>query len=552
MTMPASRSRCSRRPPAARWSTRPTGRCAARILDNVWPPGHRALEQELALELGMSRTPVREALIRLQRTKAWSRSIPRHGMRVLPVSADRHARDLPDADGARVRWPPSCVAQRKPTDAELKPLVAASRDDGRGAQGRRPRRVGRGRRALPPRTWSSSSGNRLLVDAVQNCWDRAHRARMFTLRLRPKPVALDPRAHGRRASGSAPAMRRGASTSHRAHRERGSRELLAILEHYRLAQPVRLMTMSQAPRYSTSAVLPGDGIGPEVIDATLPLLEQLARGAPYALRVSRRIRPARSTTRRPARRCRTRRSRPRARADAILFGAMGWPEIRYPDGTEIAPQLDLRVELELYAGVRPARAHSRASPLPLADPRAATSTSSLVRESTEGLFASRGRGVVDDDREARDTMVITRARVASACTTSPSGSPQRRKRARPPGRVTCVDKANVFVSMAFFRKIFDERAPRVSRHRGAPPLRRCDRARPGAQALGLRRAGHREHVRRHPVRPDARRSSAAWAWRRRPTSATAHALFQPCHGSAPDIAGQGKANPDRDDPVGRA
>ena len=35
-----------------------------RILDNVWPPGHRALEQEVALALGMSRTPVREALVR--------------------------------------------------------------------------------------------------------------------------------------------------------------------------------------------------------------------------------------------------------------------------------------------------------------------------------------------------------------------------------------------------------------------------------------------------------------------------------------------------------
>lgn len=35
----------------------------SRILENLWPPGYQALEQEVALSLGMSRTPVREALI---------------------------------------------------------------------------------------------------------------------------------------------------------------------------------------------------------------------------------------------------------------------------------------------------------------------------------------------------------------------------------------------------------------------------------------------------------------------------------------------------------
>ncbi|MCB2002734.1 MAG: winged helix-turn-helix transcriptional regulator, partial [Rhodoferax sp.] len=52
-----------------------------RILDNVWPPGHRALEQEVALELGMSRTPVREALLQLQ-NEGLVEVIPRHGVRV--------------------------------------------------------------------------------------------------------------------------------------------------------------------------------------------------------------------------------------------------------------------------------------------------------------------------------------------------------------------------------------------------------------------------------------------------------------------------------------
>ena len=97
-------------------------------------------------------------------------------------------------------------------------------------------------------------------------------------------------------------------------------------------------------------------------------------------------------------------------ADAILFGAMGWPEIRYPDGTEIAPQLDLRFALELYAGVCARRARSPACRCRWPTRARATSIWSSCAKSTEGLFASRGKGTINaDDTEARDTMVITRA-----------------------------------------------------------------------------------------------------------------------------------------------
>ena len=78
-------------------------------------------------------------------------------------------------------------------------------------------------------------GNRLLAATVYNFWDRAHRARMFTLRLRPKPVnstqehiALVERLRAGDAQGAA--------ELNRAHRERASRELLAIFERYRLVQ----------------------------------------------------------------------------------------------------------------------------------------------------------------------------------------------------------------------------------------------------------------------------------------------------------------------------
>src|SRR4029077_15164710 len=74
--------------------------------------------------------------------------------------------------------------------------------------------------------------------------------------------------------------------------------------------------------------------------------------------------------------------------DAILLGAMGLPGVRWPDGVEMTPQLDLREQLELYCRLRPVFLfHSNDSPL---RNRAAGSIDLLlVRESTEGLFFSR-------------------------------------------------------------------------------------------------------------------------------------------------------------------
>ena len=80
----------------------------------------------------------------------------------------------------------------------------------------------------------------------------------------------------------------------------------------------------------------------------------------------------------------------------------------------------------------------------------------LIRESTEGLFASMGKGVVTHD-EARETLVITRKTSQrlfdfslQTCRTA--------QEARQGGTLTCVDKANAFKAYAYFRSIFDERA----------------------------------------------------------------------------------------------
>ena len=147
---------------------------------------------------------------------------------------------------------------------------------------------------------------------------------------------------------------------------------------------------------------------------------------------------------------------------------MGLPEVRYPDGTEIAPHLDMRREFGLYrrrpAGAQACRTRRRRCAYPRAErdrPR------HRPRDRPRGCSVSRGKGTVEDDRMARDTLVITRATSARSSSTSAFRLAERRKArgADSAGKVTCVDKANVFVSMAFFRKIFDERAPAVPRHR---------------------------------------------------------------------------------------
>lgn len=204
----------------------------ARILDNVWSPGYQALEQALALELGMSRTPVREALIRLK-NEGLVEVVPRHGMRVAAVSpADM--KEIYEILTSLEAMAAELVAKRRPSPAELAPLEKATRD------------MGRALRKEDLDAWARADeryhrqlvelcGNRRLAAVVYNYWDRAHRARMFTLRLRPKPTASTAEHLA-----VVDAIRRGDAVAarelHRQHRERGSRELLAILERYRLSQ----------------------------------------------------------------------------------------------------------------------------------------------------------------------------------------------------------------------------------------------------------------------------------------------------------------------------
>ena len=74
--------------------------------------------------------------------------------------------------------------------------------------------------------------------------------------------------------------------------------------------------------------------------------------------------------------------------DAILLGAMGLPDIRWPDGVEMTPQIDIREQLDLYCGLRPVHLYHK-DHSPLKGLRGGEIDLLIVRESTEGLFSER-------------------------------------------------------------------------------------------------------------------------------------------------------------------
>jgi len=281
------------------------------------------------------------------------------------------------------------------------------------------------------------------------------------------------------------------------------------------------------------AVVRGDGIGPEVIASALEVVEHASLDfaiewieAPAGAGTYLECGQALPDTTLEA--CRS--------ADAILLGACGLPNVRYPDGTEIIPQVTLRIALDLFAGIRPAR-RLRGIPGALSGDPAIDLV--IVRESTEGIFASLGGGVVLGNQLATDTQVITRAgteRVAHAAFRLA------RERGRSRTRVTCVDKANILRSFAFFRSVFDE----VASHY---PEIEADHLYVDAAALELvRRPEQFDVLVCENLLGDILSDLTAGLVGGLGVAPSAdlgvrHAVFQPCHGTAPDLVGLGRANP---------
>lgn len=283
------------------------------------------------------------------------------------------------------------------------------------------------------------------------------------------------------------------------------------------------------------AVLAGDGIGPEVIAEAVKVLRaaearlagisfqfhELAAGATEYLRSGD---PMPTSVFERARDC-----------DAILLGAMGLPDVRRPNGTEIAPQLDLREGLDLYAGLRPVRLY-HSSHSPLKNRAAGEIDLLLVRENTEGLFYSR-KSAYDAEAEYVDnTLHISRRGSERLFRTAFREASKRR------GTVTLVDKSNVLPAMAYFREIFEDVAREFREIR-------TEKIYIDAAALYLaQRPETFDVIVTENMFGDILSDLAAGlvgGMGMAPSGdiGESHAVFQPSHGSAPDIAGRGIANP---------
>jgi DNA-binding GntR family transcriptional regulator len=203
-----------------------------KIIDSELTPGSYLLEQQLVLMLGLSRTPIREALIRLQ-MEGLVQIVPRHGIRIVPTSLS-DIKHIYEVLVSLESTAAGLIAARE--DADLSTLEAAcTQMTSALEQG-------------DMKAWVAADeffhaelvrlgGNARLAQVVMNCRDQVHRVRRFTQTVKPHPRPADSTAEH---YAMIEAMRRGdaaaASALYREHRERGWREQLNVLEQFGIQQ----------------------------------------------------------------------------------------------------------------------------------------------------------------------------------------------------------------------------------------------------------------------------------------------------------------------------
>jgi len=287
--------------------------------------------------------------------------------------------------------------------------------------------------------------------------------------------------------------------------------------------------------------LDGDGIGPEVCQSAVQVLREACgvdvlnflpfEGGAGHYQRSGHVLPEETFSA-----CRS--------AHAILHGAAGLPGVTYADGTEVGNDLHLQLRfiLDLFANVRPIRLYQGVKS-PLADFSAGQIDYVIVRENTEGLYASRGAGVNLRGEVVTDALVMTRlgvervAKFAFDLARRRSGAPRDHVR-----RVTVCDKANILKSYAFFRAVCLE----VSQSYADVQI---DYAYADAITVHmLKKPDFYDVIVAENMLGDIISDLGAATVGGLGVAASAelglhHGLFQGAHGSAPDIAGQDVASP---------
>ncbi|MBY0491990.1 MAG: 3-isopropylmalate dehydrogenase [Gemmatimonadaceae bacterium] len=297
---------------------------------------------------------------------------------------------------------------------------------------------------------------------------------------------------------------------------------------------------------ATVTVLPGDGIGPEVTAEALRVLRHVSRTHGIELTVEEALiggcaidatgDPLPSATREAVQ-----------RADAVLLGAVGGP--KWGTGAVRPEQglLGLRKLLGTYANLRPVCAVPVLAPLsPVKDDRLANVDILFVRELTAGVYFGEKRWDTDPNGSGRrvvDECVYTEGEIERIARVAGTAARARR------GRVTSIDKANVMETSRFWRevtsRIFATEFPDVQLdHLLADAFTMLLIQRPSTFDVVVA-----DNLFGDLVTDEAAvlagsiglLPSASLGERRR--DGTVPGLYEPIHGSAPDIAGQGKANP---------
>jgi 3-isopropylmalate dehydrogenase len=300
-------------------------------------------------------------------------------------------------------------------------------------------------------------------------------------------------------------------------------------------RPRRVTAADLRPRIVT---LPGDGIGPEIIAAARRLLEAIGEFEITEHVVGGASIDAHGTALADdvLDACR--------RADAVLLGAVGGPQWDTTDPDAPRPELGLlalRKSLALYANLRPVHPSAAlAHASPLREERIRGTDLLVVRELTGGIyFGDRGRS----DCEAHDTCVYSIAEIERIARIAFDAAEERGGASRTRPKVTSVDKANVLETSRLWRETVEGLA---AEHRGVELEHMLvDNA---AMQL-VSRPARFDVILTENLFGDILSDEAAMltgSLGMLPSASLGEqrpGMFEPVHGSAPDIAGTGTANP---------